>query len=82
MHVLDKQMFSQIEEQEQKQESSVHGDLAWEPEGDQLKASMDRWVQVAGEVPPHLLGTVEVTMSKAHNPPDYMAVPSFWHLST
>jgi len=52
--------------------SSVHRDLGWEPEGRLFKSPSGPNREcglVAGEVPVHLLGTAEVPLSKAPNPP-------------
>ena len=53
--------------------SSVHRDLAWEPEGHRFKSSRDHSTEcglVAGEVPVHLPGAAaaELPLSKALNP--------------
>lgn len=51
--------------------STVHGDLAWETEGQWLKSLYGRNMEcglLVGEVPEMLLGTIEVPSSKAPNP--------------
>merc|ERR1712035_205348 len=59
--------------------SSVHRDLAWEPEGRWFKSqpgpkNMERGL-VAGEVPVHLLGTAEVALEQGTEPPQPLRTP-------